>query len=166
MEKLEATIVSPLSKAQIIETINRKITEKPKLKHLDNYDIFHGTIGEEKISLKTVTSPPIEISGEIVNGVSESSELKILIKTDSMKKALNGLSLALLFPVIFVIGLLVIINEPKNIWNYIVTISCFPIVYYMTKFAVFFMYNEPDPNIVLRKLMKLVDGKLVEKNKA
>ena len=166
MKKLEATIVSNLTKTHLIETLNGQITNKPKLKHLDNYDIFYGTVSEEKISLKTVTSPPIEISGNILSTNSGLTELKIIIQSDSMKKALNGVGLALSFPVIFVIGLLVIIDEPKNIWNYIVTITCFPIVYYMIKFAVFFMYDEPDPKIVLRKLIKLIDGKLVEKNKA
>ncbi|MFY0632156.1 MAG: hypothetical protein JXR05_17485 [Flavobacteriaceae bacterium] len=166
MKKLEATIISPYTKAQIIETINGQITKKPKLKHLNNYDVFHGSVSDEKIELKTVTSPPIEINGDLVTGNSGSTTLNIIIKTDSMKKALIGMSLALLFPVVFVVGLLVIIDDPKNILNYIVTIACFPIIYFMTKFAIAFMYNEPDPNISLRKLVKLVDGKLVEKNKA
>lgn len=162
-EKFNLKITTSTSEEEVVRRIKEYIKKKVGVKDvLAEKPILIGefkSVGHFKI--QTIDTPPIQINGNINTSDAGSTTIDLTFVAHSMKKGLMGLFLGLGYPIVLVIFLISVLQNPTNFWVYFWTIIAFPIIYVFAKVYIFFNYHEPNHKIALDKIVSLVDGEIV-----
>lgn len=129
---------------------------------LKKQPLLIGSMNHNFFKLTTVDNPPMEIEGTIHEN-EKGTMMELQVKYDSIKSGYMGLLLGLSYPIIFVVFLISVLNNPTNIWLYFWTLISIPVIYYCAKVFVYLNYPDPDLNVLLKQLSKLFEGEITEK---
>lgn len=86
------------------------------------------------------------------------------IRSDSIRAGLMGLMLGLAYPMVFVVFLISVLNNPTNFWVYFWTLVSIPTIYFFAKIYTYSNHAEPNPKILIRRISKILNGVIIEEN--
>jgi hypothetical protein len=158
MEKYLTEYNSSEIKEIILPNISTIINNPSKLL---TYPKFKGEITETKIDIETMESSPTFIRGTI-RPVFDNPNCKseITITVDSVDNEKSQLMLIYVFSYIFiVIGFIIaVIQNPTNIWVYIITLICCFIPIPIVKLYSFFESTPPTPERAKKEFLLKIKG--------
>ncbi|WP_196887382.1 hypothetical protein [Aureivirga sp. CE67] len=155
MEVKDLKIESHLDTSEIIDRLEKLNGKESFLTAVSGKKLYTGTIKKEKISLRTFSSPPVEITGFITEK-DNNKELNIKLKAESNKASSKGLIYALCYPILSVIIFLNIYNNPKSVIVYILcALSLFiPMIIYKVDYFINQKPLEPNLDSIIKTIEK------------
>lgn len=118
---------------------------------------LQGSINNSKFKYITYDSPPIEIVGTLHN-TAQGTQVTLHIQYESTKGQQKALIYALSYPIFFGLLLFAIISNPKSILTYVLGLVAMVIPIIVGKLYMLFWHHEPDPDQVIKKLTKDLNG--------
>ena len=108
MKKIHATLHSQLNKKEVLNRLHEHVRPEGKFRYLySNKFLMVGTLDEEHFKLQTIEAPPIELDGTLKATEDQETTITLTLKADSMRSAMLGLLLALLYPFLFIFFILI-----------------------------------------------------------
>lgn len=163
MKNLYCEIFTDHSLEAVEHILNNVSLKEGSIKGIFSGKYLVGSIENSKFKYITYTNPPMEIHGQLTPSMN-GSLISINIKAESSKEQAKALIYALSYPILFVVILLAIIKYPTNVFTYILGLISLTIPLIVYHFYVFFEHMDPEPNDVISKLLKDLNGKIETKS--